>query len=114
MKIFIGSASESKVTAEWIAALVAECGHSALPWYDTGVFPAGQVTFPRLVELSKEVDAAIFVFGEDDETSSRGRSPRISWCPSKTPTGQPRPVGATTRRTDRSIRQMGVSPNRRL
>jgi len=72
MKIFIGSSRESKPTIEWIAALIVECGHQPLPWYDPKAFPAGDITLPRLIELSKAVDAAILVFSEDDRMISRG------------------------------------------
>lgn len=72
MKVFVGSASESKATVEWIAALISESGHEVLPWYDARAFPAGKITLHRLIEISTEVDAAVFVFSEDDTTLSRG------------------------------------------
>ena len=73
MKIFIGSSGESRKTAEEIAAFVDVCGHDAMPWYDFKTFPPGDVTFTRLIELSKEVDGAVFVFSEDDQIVSRAK-----------------------------------------
>jgi Predicted nucleotide-binding protein containing TIR-like domain len=71
MKIFIGSSGESRKTAEELAAFVIECGHEPMPWYNLKAFPPGDVTFTRLIELSKEVDGAVFVFSEDDQIVSR-------------------------------------------
>jgi hypothetical protein len=72
MKIFIGCASESTPTADRVAALVADCGHKPLPWYELTAFPAGRMTLSTLIDLAREVDAAILVFAGVDEVSSRG------------------------------------------
>jgi hypothetical protein len=72
MKVFIGCASESRATGDWIAAIVADCGHKPLPWYDVKAFLAGKTILPRLIELSREVDAAILVFSAIDKVRSRG------------------------------------------
>ena len=71
LTIFIGSARESQKITEWIAAFLVECGHEVLPWYDARAFPAGEITLPRLIELSRLVDAAIFIFSEDDRVVVR-------------------------------------------
>lgn len=71
MKIFIGSSGESRKTAEEIAAFMIECGHEPMPWYNLKAFPPGDVTFTRLIQLSKEVNGAVFVFSEDDQIVSR-------------------------------------------
>jgi len=70
LKVFIGSSGESRRTAEQIARIVSECDHDPVPWYDA--FPPGVVIFSRLVDLSKEVDAAVFVFSEDDRVFKGG------------------------------------------
>jgi hypothetical protein len=68
-KIFIGSSSEHITEADWIASILAT-DHDPLMWYE--LFQAGDITLPRLIEISNEVDAAILVFSEDDKTESRG------------------------------------------
>lgn len=72
MKIFIGSSSESKQHAEWLAALVEDSGHTAVPWYLPGVFRPGDHTLASLERVVSEVDAAALVFAEDDLIWYRG------------------------------------------
>jgi len=50
-----------------IAAWIESKNHTPKQWDDTGFFPAGGFTFNRLIEITKLVQAAVFVFGEDDE-----------------------------------------------
>jgi hypothetical protein len=67
-KIFIGSSTEAEQRgvvrriARWIAA----AGHEPMSWKEPGVFLPGHALFQRLVELSRQVDAAVLVFAEDD------------------------------------------------
>jgi len=67
MEIFIGSSKESLEEARQMALWIEELGMTALLWNKTGLFTAGQYTFKNLIDIAKKVDAAIFVFGEDDE-----------------------------------------------
>ncbi len=67
MKVFIGSSTESKSDMREVAAWIEEAGHEPLTWDDPSVFIAGDYTFLRIQELSKEVDAAVFIFSEDDK-----------------------------------------------
>lgn len=76
MLVFIGSSREavtkkpSPVTQveSWVRA----CGHIPIRWDDAGVFPPGCFVISRLLELSLDVDAAIFIYGSDDEVWYRG------------------------------------------
>lgn len=69
MKIFIGSSSEAAkrdaITnlAYWLESL----GHTPVRWDDPGVFLPGQDIFARLIEIAREVDAAVLIFSEDDQ-----------------------------------------------
>lgn len=58
----------------WVAMCLEECERKAkpIPWDTPGLFPPGQQTFLRLIGLTEEVDAAIFIFSEDDEVWYRG------------------------------------------
>lgn len=77
MKIFLGSSSESEQTMRELAAWVERQGHTALTWADPEVFPAGTFTWQRLVEVAHDVDAAVFVFGPDDEVAYRADRVRM-------------------------------------
>lgn len=69
MKIFLGSSSESKEFMEEIALKLQELGHDTLMWTDTGkgIFAPGTNTIDALIEITKKVDAAVFVFNADDK-----------------------------------------------
>lgn len=56
----------------WVAACIEDCDKKPLPWDEPGLFPPGHQTFLRLIDLSEEVDAAIFIFSEDDKVWYRG------------------------------------------
>lgn len=73
MKIFIGSSRESKGMMKDIAYIIEECGHTALRWDNKTLFPAGSFTMENIVDISKEADAAVFVFSGDDKTWYRGK-----------------------------------------
>ena len=67
MKIFIGSSTEAikrdvvSNLAYWIEA----ANHEPIRWDKPGLF-LGRYIFSRLLEIAREVDAAILVFSEDD------------------------------------------------
>jgi hypothetical protein len=79
MKVFIGSSNEEVEDLELLASWVEEFGHEPIPWNDLSVFTPGSYTFSSLVELTKRVDAAIFIFSEDDKVwyrSDTAKQPR--------------------------------------
>ena len=65
MKIFLGSSQESVDRMRLVADWIEENDHEPLPWDDQ--FLPGELTLSRLIELSELVDAAAFVFAEDDQ-----------------------------------------------
>ncbi|MDR2972993.1 MAG: nucleotide-binding protein [Bacteroidales bacterium] len=68
MKIFIGSSTESKDVAEEIAEHIEDIGgHDTILWSDPDAFPPGKNIFDCLEKIAGGVDAAVFVFGEDDK-----------------------------------------------
>lgn len=73
MKIFIGSSTEAKPIMKKIAYYIEEAKHIALRWDDNTLFPAGSFTMESIVKISKDADAAIFVFSGDDLTWYRGK-----------------------------------------
>lgn len=76
MKIFLGSSQETKQAMHDIALLLENLKHEPLPWDRPGVFPPGMYPFHVLIEISRSVDAAIFVFSEDDQLWYRGNESR--------------------------------------
>ena len=72
MKIFIASSRESIDRLRDIEVWLEEDGHDPLPWDTPGLFPPGDQTLLTLINISKQVDAAIFIFGEDDHIWYRG------------------------------------------
>jgi hypothetical protein len=78
MKIFIGSSTESRGVAEVIAENIESLGHDPVPWYDPTTFSPGQYIFESLEKISEKVDAAIFIFGEDDKKWYRGHKFTLS------------------------------------
>lgn len=80
MQVFFGSSTESSELMEEVASwLEREEGISILLWTDRRAFPLGTYTLDRLIELTKIVDAAVFMFGEDDRVWYRDtevRQPR--------------------------------------
>ncbi len=71
MKVFIGSAGESKSTVNLIKSLLIEIGIEATAWFDIGVFIASLYTMENLERLTEEYDAAIFIYSEDDSVVSK-------------------------------------------
>lgn len=66
MRVFLGSSSESSSLLLTIAGWIENAGHTPVRWSDPGVFPPGQYTFSALRQQARQMDAAIFVFAEDD------------------------------------------------
>jgi len=67
LKIFVGSSKEQKDVAQSCAAFIESAGHTALCWWESEVIPPGQPLFPVLRQIARQVDGAVFVFGEDDK-----------------------------------------------
>lgn len=67
MKVFIGSSRETLSFVHQVASWLEDAGHEPLPWDDPELFLPGDNTFRKLIEISKESDGAIFIFGEDDK-----------------------------------------------
>lgn len=74
MKIFIGSSMEAETEMETVAIMLEELNYDVLTWKDPSIFVAGDFTLDSLINISKEIDAAIFVFNGEDETWYRGES----------------------------------------
>lgn len=78
IKIFLGSSSEAENFMEDIAYQLQTIGCSTLRWNEDGkeIFPAGHNIIDSLIKLTRNVDAAVFIFNEDDiiwnEKSSLG------------------------------------------
>lgn len=74
MRVFIGSSNESSEAMAWVEKCIESSGHQPLRWDKKSLFPLGEYTFSRLMEISKTVDAAIFIFSEDDRVWYRMES----------------------------------------
>ncbi|MGV3618421.1 MAG: TIR domain-containing protein [Fimbriimonas sp.] len=72
VKIFIASSRESIPLVREIEVWLAEQGHEPVPWDKPGLFMPSEQTFKILTELSRNVEAAVFIFGEDDRVWYRG------------------------------------------
>jgi hypothetical protein len=67
MKVFIGSSYEARQEMRKVARWIEDDNHQALSWDDPGVFMPGDQLFTKLRKISQQVDAAIFIFSEDDK-----------------------------------------------
>ena len=67
MKIFLGSSRESIDVLKEVAVWIEEQGFEPIPWDKPGLFIPGSNTLHRLIEISRQVDGAIFLFSEDDK-----------------------------------------------
>ena len=65
LKVFIGSSSEQLDNAKQVAIWLEDLNQEPILW--TRVFPLGAYTLESLINISNLVDAAIFVFGDDDK-----------------------------------------------
>lgn len=72
MKIFIGSSRESLPVVREVEVWLEEQEHEPIPWDQPGLFMPGVQTFTTLIQISREVEAAILVFAEDDQVWYRG------------------------------------------
>src|SRR4051812_49877619 len=70
-RIFLGSSGQQKKLVEALTRGLQDVA-DVDPW--TSVFNPGVSTLDRLVELTREVDFAAFVFAQDDWTSSSTES----------------------------------------
>lgn len=66
MRIFLASSRESIGDMHIVAHMLEQLGHEPLPWDTPGVFLPGTYTLNGIIEISRNVDAAIFIFAEDD------------------------------------------------
>jgi Predicted nucleotide-binding protein containing TIR-like domain len=67
VKVFLGSSREALEDLRLVASWLEEEKHEPLPWDEPLLFLPGHNTFARLIDISGTVDAAIFLFGEDDQ-----------------------------------------------
>lgn len=67
MRVFLGSSSshDSMKTLRNVAMLVESENSVPCPW-NRNVFPLGTYVLDSLINVSKQVDAAILIFNEDD------------------------------------------------
>ncbi len=71
--IFVASSKEARTKAQIIVDALNSAGFSPLPWWDEqNAFRFGDYTFDRLGQLSRTVDAAIFLATKDDRIWYRG------------------------------------------
>ena len=68
MKVFIGSSREQLDNARKVAVWLENYNYTPILWNRPGVFLLGDITIEALEKISKDVDAAIFIFGADDKT----------------------------------------------
>lgn len=73
MKIFIGSSTEATKTQifDQLPSWLEQDHHKPICWNAPHVFIAGEILFSKLIELAHTVDAALFVFADDDEVVHR-------------------------------------------
>lgn len=65
--MFLGSSSESLDHLGEIAMWLEEANLEPVPWNRPTLFLPGENTFLKLIEISRTVDAAVFIFAEDDK-----------------------------------------------
>ena len=66
-RIFLGSSGKQEKLLQALTRGLGDVGHVE-PW--TTVFSPGTTTLGRLIELTREVDFAVFVFAQDDWTTT--------------------------------------------
>lgn len=64
-KVFIGSPVAALPKARFLQKLLGEIGAVATCWPDA--FPVGEYTMERLLNATRDFDAAVFIYGADDE-----------------------------------------------
>jgi hypothetical protein len=65
-RIFIASSKERKQFASDMADTLSKRGYAPFRWWDPASFPLGLYTLEALIELTRRVDGAIFIFSADD------------------------------------------------
>ena len=78
MDIFLGSSTQRAELMHEIASWIEAKKHTPKKWDAPGVFPPGVPTFSRLLEITQEVQGAIFIFGEDDEQWYRDDTTKVT------------------------------------
>src|SRR5215510_12734240 len=71
-RIFLGSSGKQAKLLQALTRGLEDCAH-VVPW--TSAFNPGTTTLERLLELTREVDFAAFVFARDDWTTDGPQSP---------------------------------------
>ena len=72
IRVFIGASSEQNDEVGKIAGAIDKMsGVRASPWNRDDLFSPGSYTLEKLVLITREVDAALFVFGQDDRVEFR-------------------------------------------
>jgi len=72
MNIFIGSSKESIAKARQVATSIEQLGHTVKSWWHVNTFTPSKHVFECLEDMLDSVDAAVFIFGEDDKQWYRG------------------------------------------
>ena len=72
LRVFIGSSREAEDAMDELASWIEDLGHHPKPWTDPDLFPLASTTFDSLHSTAQQVDAAVFLFGEDDAVWYRG------------------------------------------
>lgn len=67
MKVFLASSRESRDDMHKVAQILESLDHVPVPWDSPTAFLPGTYTLNGLIEISRDVDAAVFVFAEDDK-----------------------------------------------
>jgi predicted nucleotide-binding protein len=73
MDIFIGCSSQGAQDLADVTALIAEANVTPVPWSNPEVFDLSKGTWEALLQLAKTVEAAVFIFREDDEINRANR-----------------------------------------
>ena len=74
-RIFLGSSAQQQELVDALTRGLEDIAHVE-PW--TTVFNAGTNTLERLLELTREVDFAAFVFARDDWTTKGTPTPDVA------------------------------------
>lgn len=69
-RIFVGSSSEHLSDAKQLCVWIEDSNCEPVLW--SGAFETGDITILRLLELCRQVDAAVFLVADDDTTWLRG------------------------------------------
>lgn len=74
-RIFIGSASESIATAKKISQILSASNYLSIRWWNE--FEPGSITLDRLIEISDDIDGAIFIMTASDVAWYRGEKASV-------------------------------------